>query len=84
MTGITGCGHEDCKRQSGYPTVCIYWSSTIKYGVGVSGGTVVAHPHRWVYDGVLPSGGLVYHCDAHDPPVTRIVLPAPATVEADR
>ena len=81
MTSLTGCGHLICKRQSGYPTVCIYWSSTIAPG-SVALAEAIAHRHRWVYDGVLPSGGLVYHCDAHDPPVTRIVF-APATVEGE-
>jgi hypothetical protein len=34
---------------------------------------MLAHHHRWVYDGRTPMGEYIYHCDEHDPPVVRLV-----------
>jgi hypothetical protein len=42
---------------------------------GVTEATFLWHAHAWRYDGVAPTGGFVYHCDAHDPPVVRVVTP---------
>jgi len=39
---------------------------------GVAEAIALAHHHRWVYDGTLGNAHL-YHCDDHDPPLTRLV-----------
>ena len=70
---MNGCGHEDCQRQTAYPTLCLH-----AYGVPVTMGQValaeaVAHRHRWVFDAAEPGGMVTYHCDAHDPPEVRRV-----------
>ena len=71
---MNGCGHEDCKRTSGYPTVCLHsYVSSPSGGIAVA--EAVAHRHHWVYDGTQTGGMLVYHCDDHDPPVVRQVWP---------
>jgi len=69
---MNGCGHEDCQRLTGYPTVCQHNYVTMGQ---VALAEAVAHHHRWVFDGALSGGMLVYHCDDHDPPVVRQVWP---------
>ena len=39
----------------------------------VEAATLLAHHHRWVYDGMPLVGTYLYHCDEHDPPVVRTV-----------
>jgi hypothetical protein len=38
----------------------------------VEAATMLAHHHRWVFDG-RDGPYYVYHCDDHDPPVVRVV-----------
>ena len=45
------------------------------HGGGVWAAESVAHLHRWVFDGALAGGMLVYHCNDHDPPLVRQVWP---------
>jgi hypothetical protein len=37
--------------------------------------TSLYHAHRWVFDAVLADGSMLYHCDEHDPPETRMIRP---------
>lgn len=73
---MTVCGHDDCRRMSGYPATCLHGAtSAYPYsGGGVVAAAQLAHRHRWVYDGQTATGTLIYHCDEHDPPVVRVVV----------
>jgi hypothetical protein len=72
---MTGCGHDDCQRISSYPTSCLHASRAPVTVGAVAFAAAFAHRHRWVFDGALIGGMLVYHCDDHDPPVVRQVWP---------
>lgn len=62
---------DDCRRlTSGH---C--WRHPFQGSAPITEAVYVYHAHRWVFDTILPSGMLVYHCDEHDPPLVRQVTP---------
>ena len=71
MTAVMGC--EDC-RQTTSAGGCAKHRAAADLP-GTYEATTIAHRHRWVFDGAI-NGAFVYHCDDHDPPFVRQVVPS--------